>query len=152
MNDTSTKHVFLKDENACLGLAEAVTKLLQIGDILYLEGPLGSGKTTFVKALVRALNGDVTHVQSPTYTLMHSYEADMPIIHIDAYRLKHAHDLDALGFNELQESAISCIEWPSKVGINNDAHSWFLKFSHVSEHERNVEITAPATVNFEWAA
>jgi len=139
-------HVRLPDEAACMNLASQISQYLQTEDVLSLNGPLGSGKTTFVRALVVALNGEVTQVHSPTYTIMHNYDADIPVIHVDAYRIQGPGALDALGFSELISGSIACVEWASLLNdtITDDCHSWNLNFEHLNEHERLVTIEPPS--------
>ena len=126
---------------------------MRSGDTVLLEGNLGVGKTTFVKGLVQALNGSVTDVQSPTYTLMHIYDADLPIVHVDAYRLSQFSDLEALGFSEYAEQGIACIEWPSKIDYTKHSNedAWILQFEHAEEGGRRVSVQTPRAIVLERA-
>lgn len=96
-------------------MAEAMSKDLAPGEVLWLSGELGSGKTTFVKALVRGL-GAATPATSPTYSLVHRYEASGgPVYHVDCYRLRkpeEAHDLD---WETLTAGSALLIEWPERA-------------------------------------
>lgn len=90
--------------------------------IVALSGELGAGKTTFVQAVARAC-GVQEPVQSPTFVIMQMYDiADSGtgfarLIHIDAYRLNNAHDIEILGWKELAADPrnLICIEWPEQV-------------------------------------
>lgn len=151
MNVQSLKHVILENEDACFVFATHIAKYLQIGDILFLDGILGSGKTTFVKGIVKSLNGDVTQVHSPTYTLMHHYEADMPVIHIDAYRLQQRNGLEGLGFYEMKDLSVSCIEWAANVDIDSsDEQIWKIRFEHVDMDKRSVQVQSPLNRQIVW--
>jgi len=93
---------------------EELAKYLEAGDVLCLKGDLGVGKTTFVKGLVRALQGEKTlFLGSPTYTLVQEYRAKTPpVFHFDFYRLKSAVEIWNIGFEEyLTEGGILVIEW-----------------------------------------
>ncbi len=84
---------------------------LRAGDVVALSGPLGSGKTTFVKAVAAALLGS-DPVTSPTFTFRHRYGGATPIEHLDFYRIEHPDELDELGLEEAFDgSAIVMIEW-----------------------------------------
>lgn len=84
--------------------------------VLSLEGPLGAGKTCFVKGLAEALKCDPAGVSSPTFSLIHEYTGGShPLVHMDLYRLESAAELEALGFEDLiAESHITAIEWGDK--------------------------------------
>lgn len=90
------------------------------GEILLLSGPLGAGKTVFVKGIAAALGIEPEEVTSPSFTLVNPYQqARLPLYHIDLYRLSegasaaHAVDLDEL---LTQESAVIVIEWGERLG------------------------------------
>ncbi len=85
--------------------------------VLSLEGPLGAGKTCFVKGLAEALKCDPSGVSSPTFSLVHEYtDGTRPLVHLDLYRLESAADLEALGFDDLLASShLTAIEWGDRV-------------------------------------
>ncbi len=84
--------------------------------MVWLQGELGAGKTSFVRSLVRGL-GVRTPATSPTYALVHHYDGPRgPVYHVDCYRLKseaEAHDLD---WETLVSGAALLIEWPERAG------------------------------------
>ena len=124
--------------------AQQLAPRLAPGQVLWLEGPLGAGKTTLVRALVRALGGNPEQVSSPSYTLMHEYEADIPIIHVDAYRLSDAEELEAIGFFERSEGGIACVEWGSKVAdLLRQLPYWYASLQHDERGGRLLTITPP---------
>jgi tRNA threonylcarbamoyladenosine biosynthesis protein TsaE len=91
------------------------------GEILLLSGPLGAGKTVFVKGIAAALGIEPEEVTSPSFTLVNPYQqARLPLYHIDLYRLNegaaaaHAVDLDEL---LTQENAVIVIEWADRLGL-----------------------------------
>jgi tRNA threonylcarbamoyladenosine biosynthesis protein TsaE len=89
------------------------------GEILLLSGPLGAGKTMFVKGLASGLGIDPEEVTSPSFTLVNPYDARLRLYHIDLYRLDegasaaHAVDLDEL---LMDERAVIVIEWAERLG------------------------------------
>jgi tRNA threonylcarbamoyladenosine biosynthesis protein TsaE len=97
--------------------AAQVAATLQPGDVIALEGELGAGKTTFVRALVEALGGAANAVSSPTFMLLNIYMTPrMQVFHLDAYRLGGADDLEAIGFDEMLSSrGLVIVEWASRV-------------------------------------
>lgn len=97
-------------------LGQQLARALAPGTVVGLDGPLGAGKTTLVRSIVAALGANPRQVASPTFVLMHQYEARTPIYHFDAYRLKSANEFWELGIQDYFESAgISIIEWASRV-------------------------------------
>ena len=125
-------------------VAAAVASALGAGDVVLLEGTLGAGKTTWVRYLVAALGGDPALVSSPTYTLLHVYDHAQPaVVHVDAYRLHSADELSGLGFDELAEAAVACIEWPQRVaGAWAVASVWRLVLEH-ADGQRLVTVFPP---------
>jgi tRNA threonylcarbamoyladenosine biosynthesis protein TsaE len=103
----------LNDEIATTSLARAVASCVGPGFILYLSGDLGAGKTTFARALLRAL-GYNGRVQSPTFTLVQSYNlSSFELYHFDFYRFSDAHEWREAGFDEqLGGDAAALVEWP----------------------------------------
>ena len=98
--------------------AAEVAVQLQPRDCLLLHGDLGAGKTTFVRALVGALGGNVRLVSSPTFVLLNIYPTlRMTVYHLDAYRVSGADELDAIGFGELLDdpNGLVIVEWPSRA-------------------------------------
>jgi tRNA threonylcarbamoyladenosine biosynthesis protein TsaE len=106
----------LADEGATFELGAAIARALVPGLSLHLIGPLGAGKTTLVRGLLRAL-GERGRVRSPTFTLMESYRAGgLDLVHLDLYRFEHADELVQSGFDEyLGGDTVTLIEWPERA-------------------------------------
>ena len=97
-------------------LAAAAAELAVTGDVIALAGALGSGKTTFARAFIRALGG-TEEIPSPTFNLVQVY--DLPgvsVWHFDLYRLAAPRDGIELGLDEALADGISLIEWPEHLG------------------------------------
>ncbi len=109
--------VALADPDATARLAAALAPLLRAGDVVGLRGELGTGKTTFARALIRALAGGDEEVPSPTFTLVQTYAApDFEIWHFDLYRLEKPEDALELGIEDAMADAVTLIEWPERLG------------------------------------
>lgn len=99
------------------GSALAARLRARQGLTVYLEGPLGAGKTALVRGALRAL-GEAGRVRSPTYTLLEPYNlADHRVVHLDLYRLEDAAELHALGLPDYApDRHWWFIEWPERAG------------------------------------
>jgi tRNA threonylcarbamoyl adenosine modification protein YjeE len=108
----------LADETVTQRLAAEIALLVRAGDLVTLSGDLGAGKTTFARALIRAiLQQPDLDVVSPTFTLMQTYDGpDFPIVHIDLYRIEQASELAEIGWEEAGEGALVLVEWPERAG------------------------------------
>lgn len=92
-----------------IGFAKRLAKLLKPQDVITLEGDLGAGKTTFTKGLAEGLNIKKT-VNSPTFTIIKEYIGDLPLYHMDVYRLEDSYE--DLGFDEYFEgNGVTVVEW-----------------------------------------
>lgn len=142
--------IHLPDIAATERLGQELAASVSFGDCIALDGPLGAGKTSLVRALVCALGGDQEAVASPTFTLMNRYEANWPIFHVDAYRLQGANALAGLGFDELSETGLGIVEWASLVpGALPDAYTWHIALEHHA-NGRQVTIVAPPGRDVPW--
>lgn len=97
-------------------LAQEIAFFAQLGDVIALKGDLGAGKTTFSRALLRAVSGDSSlEVPSPTFTLVQNYETPrFEVAHFDLYRLVDPAELDELGLEAAQQRGVVLIEWPER--------------------------------------
>lgn len=121
------------DEAELAGLVETMAATLRAGDVVCLSGGLGAGKTTFARALVRALVGDPeAEVPSPTFTLLQTYDAPgFPVTHADFYRLAGEDDLAEMGWDEAVEGALVLAEWPERIADRLPADRFEITFGLV---------------------
>ncbi len=110
------KTLRLDDEAATTRLGQAVAPLLAPGEAVLLDGPLGMGKSTLARGLIRALAGPDEDVPSPTFTLVQFYETDPPIAHFDLYRLERPEEAREIGLDEALDVGAALIEWPERLG------------------------------------
>ncbi len=112
------RSIFLAEESATLQFAARMATRLpaQPPFVLYLQGDLGTGKTTLTRGMLRAL-GEQGAVRSPTYGLIAEYETPRGrVLHLDLYRLRSAAELAALGLADyLADSLLWLIEWPEQA-------------------------------------
>jgi tRNA threonylcarbamoyladenosine biosynthesis protein TsaE len=119
VNEARAWVVDLPDESATAGLAARLGGHARRGDVIGLQGPLGSGKTSFARAFIRAYGGGAQEeVPSPTFTLVEIYAfAGRPSVwHFDLYRLNAPEEAWELGIEEAWSEAVSLIEWPERLG------------------------------------
>lgn len=103
----------LSNENASREFAEEMAMQAKKGDIIFLYGELGAGKTYFTTHFCHKLGVD-QYVSSPSYILMNEYSADeFSIYHLDLYRLGSAEEVLELGITDFMDDAITIIEWPN---------------------------------------
>ena len=108
----------LPDETATAALGRLVAEILKAGDLVALQGGLGSGKTALARHVIRALAGDAAlEVPSPTFTLVQTYDTPAgQVAHADLYRLASPAELVEIGFDDTAEQAITLLEWPEQAG------------------------------------
>ncbi|MGQ0703231.1 MAG: tRNA (adenosine(37)-N6)-threonylcarbamoyltransferase complex ATPase subunit type 1 TsaE [Gemmatimonadales bacterium] len=99
-----------------VAMGEELGRSLEAGEVVWLSGELGAGKTTLVQAMLRGMGAE-TPATSPTYALVHRYPTPQgPVYHVDCYRLRtpeEAHDLD---WETLASGRALFIEWPERAG------------------------------------
>ena len=141
VEDRQQLSLTLADEAATAALARALAPLLEVGDVVALEGDLGAGKTSFARSLINALprpgevlpSAQTEEVPSPTFTLVQIYERDpAPVWHVDLYRLERPDDALELGLEEAFAEAICLIEWPERLGGFLPASALRLRLRHGS--------------------
>jgi tRNA threonylcarbamoyl adenosine modification protein YjeE len=120
----------LPDEAATARLAADIAAVLQPGDLVALSGGLGAGKTTFARALIRALAADTAReVQSPTFPIRLDHRLPrLAIAHVDLYRLQDAGELEEIGLDEALADGAVIVEWPERLAASLTAERLDLAF------------------------
>jgi tRNA threonylcarbamoyladenosine biosynthesis protein TsaE len=107
----------LENDAATVRLGAAVAKVLAAGEAVCLWGPLGAGKTTLARGLIRALAGPAEEVPSPTFTLVQFYPTErLRLAHFDLYRIARADEAHEIGLDEALDDGAALIEWPERLG------------------------------------
>ncbi len=137
------------DEGQLVARAAQLAPLLGEGGTLYLVGELGVGKTSFARALLRALGVDA-RIKSPTYSLLESYRSgDLDLHHLDLYRIADAGELEWLGLPELQDRrSLLLIEWPERGAGALPSPDLILRLQHAGS--RRELYAEAASARGEW--
>ena len=106
----------LADAEATTALGARIAPLLRAGDAVLLYGPLGMGKSTLARGLIRALTRPDEDVPSPTFTLVQFYETSPPVAHFDLYRLTRPEEAFEIGLDEALDEGAVLVEWPERLG------------------------------------
>ena len=101
-------------------LAKTFSQILKKGDVIFLHGEIGVGKTTFIRYLINNFQKknhlNLTEVTSPTFNLVNEYDVGSFIIqHFDLYRLTNASEIENIGLLENSKEIVTLIEWPEKI-------------------------------------
>jgi len=125
-----------------IGRGREIGKRLKPPVLVLLSGDLGSGKTTLAKGIASGLGAArEDEVTSPTFALVHKYERDTRVYHVDLYRITSPHDFETLGLEDLfDEQAIVIVEWPDKLHLEIDWPVLRIQLEHVSEDERRISV------------
>ena len=111
-------HVILKGLTDTLAFGRRLADFILPGDIIFLRGDLGAGKTTLTQAIGHGLGvSSDEYITSPTFSLLHEYAGRIPLFHMDLYRLDGEDEILELGFEEyLYGDGVCIIEWPERLG------------------------------------
>ena len=126
-------------------IADKIKKILSPGDVVFLYGEIGVGKTTFARLLINGFENEKklkkSEILSPTFNIVFEYEIkEFTIKHFDLYRLKNSNDIKNVGLFENLEQSITLIEWPELI-INKPENRFDLFFKYAEDYnERSLII------------
>jgi tRNA threonylcarbamoyladenosine biosynthesis protein TsaE len=132
--------VITRSEEETKREAALLARRLRTGDVIFLEGPLGAGKTTFVRGVLETL-GYHGLVRSPTFNLLQTFPTKPPVMHADLYRVASWH---GIGLEDYLESHVCLIEWPDRAeGLVPPEEAWNVRIDFADEG-RNLTLTPPS--------
>jgi len=126
--------------------AKKISKILKHGDVIFLHGEIGVGKTTFVRFLVNHLEVEnqikKSDILSPTFNIVYDYDiGKTKILHYDLYRIKNYNDILELGMFDTSENSIKIIEWPELIKIKPiNRIDIMIQYSKKNLNFRNIQI------------
>lgn len=121
-------------------IAYRLAKLLHPSSVLTLEGNLGTGKTAFTKGLAKGL-GIKRNVNSPTFTIVKEYKGDMPLYHMDVYRLENSEE--DIGFSEyFSGEGVSVVEWAQFIEWYLPEERLEINIEYIDEDSRKLHFKA----------
>ena len=141
--DSQTTIFFSRSADQTRHIGERLGEMLQVGDVICLQGDLGAGKTTFVQGVARGW-GSQDSVSSPTFIIVNEYGRDDSgkLFHMDAYRLDSALEAEQLDLDTMLADGALLVEWPERIdGLVPAEHLW-ISFDHKGEEERDMNFKA----------
>ncbi len=124
-------------------LGSVLGNIVEPGDVITLEGPLGAGKTALTQAIARGLGVEPRiYVTSPTFSLLHEYIGRIPLYHMDLYRLADEGEVESLGFAEyFYGNGLTVIEWPERLGYLMPTERLHIELAISGENSRSANLT-----------
>jgi len=119
-------------------LGRRLGRVLEAGDVVALEGDLGTGKTELVKGVAEGL-GVTSAVHSPTFVLHHRYQGRLPVEHYDLYRLEGMAWVDT-GLDEPAPDAVTVIEWPDRANVLDDWATIRIRLNSTAQTRRRLTL------------
>ncbi len=140
------KTLNIPSEQAMQQLGQRMAKLLRPGDVVFLQGELGAGKTTLARGILQGL-GYQDHIKSPTYTIVEPYQIDnTSVYHFDLYRINTPEELLDMGIEDyFNKASLVLIEWPEKASVLLPKPTVTCKIETESAG-RSIEIEAPQNI------
>ena len=125
-------------------IARQLASRLTAGACVGVVGPLGAGKTVFVRGAATGLGlDDEKLVTSPTFVLVQEYPGRLPIYHLDLYRLADApQELAGLGIREMMQDGVVLIEWADRAGDALPAGAWNVQIEVTGPDSRTIRVEA----------
>jgi tRNA threonylcarbamoyladenosine biosynthesis protein TsaE len=128
-------------EEATIRAGKNLATILQNGDLVVLTGPLGAGKTCFIKGIALGLGVKEEEIKSPSFTLVNEYYGSRPLFHFDLYRMKSVSELYQIGWDDyLLRDGVVVVEWGEKAEEFLPGKRIEVAIDIVSENERRLSI------------
>lgn len=139
----SILNVISHSEDETLGLAQKLGLFFKPGDVVVLTGPLGAGKTVFVRGLARAFQIDEKLVSSPSFTMVNEYPGGRRhLYHFDLYRLGDVAELSEIGWDDyLQRGGVVVVEWGEKGSDWLPLPYYNVSMRIIDESRREIDVT-----------
>ncbi len=123
-----------------LNIGKKLAKSFGPGTVVSLTGALGAGKTALVKGMAKGLGID-EEITSPTFTIISIYEGDIPLYHVDLYRIQESNELYDIGLEEIiYGDGITAIEWPEKAVNLLPEHTISITIQIQTDGKREIHI------------
>ncbi len=140
----------LKNEKATLSIGRKLAGIVRAGDVVTLSGPLSAGKTTLVRGALAAL-GHAGEVPSPSFAIVQPYEElDLPVWHVDLYRVENASEIVELGLEDIREDGVLIIEWPEHADASMWPEALALSLEVDEDGSRALTAEVPASWEGRW--
>lgn len=133
--------VVSESEEQTRALGAELGRLLQGGEVIFLSGDFGCGKTVFVKGIAESIGVSPTEVISPSFTLVQIYAGRLTLHHVDLYRLERDSEIAELGLEEVpREDRVLVVEWSQRWTHPTIEPDWHISFEHLDRARRRIEI------------
>ncbi|UVO49565.1 tRNA (adenosine(37)-N6)-threonylcarbamoyltransferase complex ATPase subunit type 1 TsaE [Sphingomonas sp. SUN019] len=142
----------LADPVATEAIGASLAGVVAPGDVVTLEGPLGAGKTSIARGLLRAL-GLSGEAPSPSFAIVQPYappEVRLPVLHVDLYRIDDPAEMEELGLDEALYDSVLLIEWPERAGPDAWLNALRLALAIEPDGARRLTWEAPAAWERRW--
>ena len=129
-------------------IAKRLSEILEIGDILFLKGSIGAGKSFFARCIIREyLNISKVYedIPSPSFSLVQTYDNIKPkVCHVDLYRISFSNELEEIGLKNIYENFLTIVEWPERLGEKLPDTFIQIEFKDCNKNndERNLKISS----------
>ena len=144
--------IMLNDAEATRELGFRLGEMLERGDVVALEGPLGSGKTVFAAGMLSAL-GFAGDVPSPSFPIAIPYDPPLvrlPMLHVDLYRVERDDEIEELGLDDARAEGALIVEWPERLGRQASADALSLTLAVHADGRRALTARVPLAWEARW--
>lgn len=142
----------LADAAATEAVGARLAGVVRAGDVIALSGPLGAGKTSVARGLLAAL-GLAGEAPSPSFAIVQPYappEVDVPVTHVDLYRLDDPGEVDELGLDDALAHSVLVVEWPERAGADRWPDALRLRLAIEADGSRSLTWNDAAAWEARW--